>query len=1105
MADPFEKLSKPAADPFAKLSGPPPAATPADPFARLSEPQPPSVDREVPEVIPEQELEQLAKKYNVDKEFLRESAPFLLTNVERKGLTDFLKATGKYATGTLLDAIGFGLPQKIRIQSEEDPNKQQALQELRELGEEQRGLLNQIALGVVTPGLIANIAKGTGTAAKIVKPLAETATGRLATVAGAGALSGVGYAPPGEEVKGAAIGAALGAGLGVAGETVAKILSKRGQKALTEAEQAALKSLNIDEMEQKAAKELQEEGNILVDDLLFGKRTIEDLTEDQVNSIISKNLDKDTLKTYMSLDTEEGKRLFKRTDKELISSLGKDQALSRTLAKDIIDAEKRDFVNFMTDAEFTNKPLVNRGWDKLLRQGKDFVEQEYKQFRVGKTINKYIEDAATFDIKPESKIGRVMSKLSDARFTLRTIDEKFTTPTEMVLDELSKSRNLMGTVREAHKKSLDNIMKLADERGTVDAVRSGKIYRALDTGNMQGLTQPEIITANRITQEFKDLYKFITDTAREKGIKTLDIPQIENYVHRVSMPVPETIARVEMELNNSVAQANKLLQKNYTDLSQVNKEDLAKLIEQSPALNNLRQYINWVRGTEFEFKTGSELAAAIRQSIRSEQDIQLLDKVARGSMERTATMEGIPEFIREKNVFKVLDRYSQDMLSNLYQREPLSKLNFYADRIDKLGGTSEAQYIRNIVEDTLGVRKGTVAHFMRDARAEIARKLDPLIDKAVKEGDTNKAFILNSVKEMEQAPGFLASQIYPNVLGWRPVPVIQNLISGIARTAPELGTKYGYTTYVRGLVHTMTNLPSLVREVRATGLVPESFTRTGQRAIADGIRASRAVDTGLKGLDALSRLGMSLYELSENINRATILSMSRMMTYDLTRGSKLAKNALTKFPSSVQRAVARAGNDPKAVESIIATHLNGATAFNYNRPSLYEFGRTMGPMFATFAKWPTAIAGEMASEIRTKGLPRGLARSAERYAAPLIALGVVDYFLQDRLEESERTQALIGKTGFKKAAPISSLGGFVAGDIFTPPMVDTIMQDIVVPATKAEGVKLVRGLDRTAFMYTPGAGFIKFLTDFIPTVITGERPEGSTQTERTLRSTGIVK
>ena len=1107
--DPDEYLKKKpdTFDPDAylqKQAQPAPAAEPFDPNKYLAKSPADSIQKEIEErkwydrplVVPEQvsdeELKQIATKYGTSAEDLRSALPFLGGLPENVGVGDVVKG----AAGFVGEAATLGVPQKL-YRMAQDPKQEAALDELKELVSGRKSAL-QMGAELLVPGV------GLG---KVAKAAGEGIKGAAAAGALAGAAGGFGYSKAGEELQSTAVGGALGAGIGAAATKLVDKLSNRGQKALTKTEQDAVKNLEpqLEQLEQEAVKVLDSKpGNTLIEEYATGVKSLENLSSEDANRIVSSELSPDMIKKYISLDNPEGIQLAKRLNPEVVSEVGPTRAAMSQLAEDIVNQQRASYLEQVTGRKISDPEMIQEAWNKEMRQGLEYISGEFRNFRIGQKMGEMIENKGLHDLNPESKVGQVISKLSDARFALRTIDEKFGTSLENVLDNLSKNRNLMGAVREADKKALDSIYELASKNGTLDAAKSGKIFTAIDTGAVDSLSPAERETAQGIIKEFDRLYNFVTSDIQEKGIKALDIPRAENYVARMSLPVPETIAKVEMELRNAVEQANKILGTNYTNVAQLSATDLIES-QRLPAFRNLQRYLNWVKEADVELKNGADLSKLVNESIRSEKDIRMLDKVARGSMERTAEKGGIPDFIREKNVFKVLDRYSQDMLSTLYQREPLSRMKFVADRLESLGAKNEAQYVRNIVEDTWGVRKGTVAHYMRDARSQIARKMDPLIDDAVKKGQTTRAFVLNSVKEMEELPGFLAKQIYPNVLGWRPVPIIQNVFSGIARTAPELGTKYGYTTYLRGLVYALQNWATLNAEVKAAGLIPESFSRSGQRAISDGLRSSGIVNTGLKGLDALSSLGMSLYEKSEQLNRISILGTAKMMASDLAKNSKLAQDSLKLFPSSVQRAVRNAAGNEQQISSILATHLNGTTAFNYNRPSLYEFGRTMGPMFATFAKWPTSIAGEVASEIRTKGLPRGLARSAERYAAPLMAFAAIDYMMQDKLENSDRLQKVVGKTGLKKAAPVSSLGGFVAGDIFTPPMVDTIMQDVVIPASRAEGVKLVRGLDRAAFTYLPGAGFIKFLTEDIPTYITGERPEGGTQTERSLQSLGVTE
>jgi hypothetical protein len=51
---------------------------------------------------------------------------------------------------------------------------------------------------------------------------------------------------------------------------------------------------------------------------------------------------------------------------------------------------------------------------------------------------------------------------------------------------------------------------------------------------------------------------------------------------------------------------------------------------------------------------------------------------------------------------------------------------------------------------------------------------------------------------------------------------------------------------------------------------------------------------------------------------------------------------------------------------------------------------------------------------------------------------------------------------------------------------------------KGEKDKFKRGLDKTVSAYAPGAGMAKFALDFVPTMITGHKPQGSLQVEKNI-------
>lgn len=1105
MADPFEKLSKPA-DPFAKLSAPKQAAPAQDPFAKLSQGKPEDIEQKVEEhkwydrplLIPgevtDDEIKQYASKYKVDPAKLKEFVPLMSGLPQGAQAKDILKL----GAGVVGEAAGLGIPQKIMKMSQ-DPQTEKALDALQDLISTKKSYA-QYGAEFAVPGL--------GTA-KLFKAAGAGIKGAAAAGAVVGAAGGFGYSKAGQELSGTAIGAGLGAPLGAAAKAAEPYIAKGAEKlgniakktwdTLTNPEKNKILTADLDELNKIADQQLTTPAQKTVQELAFGRKAIDNMSSEEIDSVLKQTHDAEELQTIINADTARRQELLKRgidtgviTPRD-VNDLGAQRASMRVLLDDSVKAIRQDFLENLTGRKV---PLDNleEAWTSALRQGPEQIGTEFSRFRKGQLVDDLIEQRGIQDFAPESKIGQVASKASDARFSLRRIDEKFKSATERELDELSRGRNLMSHMTHDAGVKLDNLFKQAETTGAIEAARSGKIVDAIENASIDKLPPAEAQIAQGVTDIFNEAYDFVNEGIKAKGFAPFAIPKAEQYVHKVSIPAAEVAAKIESRLRDAASEASQLLGREVRDVSLLSPSEQASVMQLS-SLQDVRQFLNYALGTDFQ-GGASDLAAAARKLIRSEEGKQTLDRMAKGTLERTGGK--MPDFIREKNVFKIIDRYTNSMYSSLYQRDALSKLRYSADRIDKMGGKSEAQYIRNIIEDTLSVRKGTMASFMRDAKGQLARILDPKIEDAVRRGDKTDALIWNTMKYSAELPAYLARQIYPNVLGWRFAPIMDNMISGIARTAPELGTKYGYTTYLRGLAYGLLNWKNMEREIVQLGLVPREFSRAGHVAITEGIRASKLVNAPLEVIDMLGKLGMHIYEKSEHMNRISILGTAKMMAHDLVKSKALAAEALLKFPGSVRRAVASAGKDENLITQIIATHLNGSTAFNYNRPSLYEFGRTMGPMFATFAKWPTSIAGEMMSDIRVKGIPAGLGRMAERYALPLIGLSLADYMLQDALGDSDRMQKVFSKQGIAKAAPIKAATGFFSGDIFTPPMVDTVMQGIVVPTIKGEGGQLIKGLDRAASAYVPGAGLIKFLTDDLPTYITGRRPEGSTQLERSI-------
>ena len=193
------------------------------------------------------------------------------------------------------------------------------------------------------------------------------------------------------------------------------------------------------------------------------------------------------------------------------------------------------------------------------------------------------------------------------------------------------------------------------------------------------------------------------------------------------------------------------------------------------------------------------------------------------------------------------------------------------------------------------------------------------------------------------------------------------------------------------------------------------------------------------------------------------------------------------------------------------------TQFNYNRTTLSEYGRYMGPVFTMFTKWPLSIAGDVRSKLLNE---KQYKKAATKYLGPLAAFTAADAMLSPeafrdwddrkpalrekmakkhlpRIDQREldlygdRYKKIVGSGGFSAWAPIynlESLVGIPGGEgLLSPPVVDTIMGGYEAATSDKSSAKF---FDRFTRQYTPGAGVAKLFLDDIPTLVDGKRPKG---------------
>ncbi len=1067
-----------------------------DPAQTLEAPKPVSdVDREIeersafnkpaviPEVITNKELAQIAKKHDVPVKTLRDALSFFGGRPEDITARDVVGGTLGLGSEMLL-----GAGQKA-YKTAQSPKVERALDDLQEFAAGRKSYLQkgaEFALPVV--GQAAAIGKGALTAAKVG--------------AGMGAVAGVSGSRQGQELTSGIVGAGLGAGLNVGFN---KLLGKVGAKAVSRAErelESTMPKVDIEAISKEALSKTQTSNKIL-EDLSFGNKSIQDLVPAELNSIVNEQVPKEVVAEVLKGRGDIGKQITKQLIRE---GLG-DTPLNRA-AKLAERVAQEDRIEFLTRAGV--KPASNKIDDvqeafvSAQRQGPDYLRQIYKDHADIKAFRRQVEDSAIRDLTPTGKLDAALSyKISDGKFAMRMLDNKLGSEGEKLLTDLSSARNKLSYIRSGYRKEMDELYRQVDKSGTFkDATETGRLADVIEG---KAKPQPNDLPTVELVKNYTDrLYNFVTKKAKEEGIDAFSFPKRDKYLPNMMLSVPETISKVQSELTKAVQDASQETGKKLSSLSQLPAREWAK-VQDSDSVKNLVDFLNIGLAKEARKipRSGAELEAMVMDATNSSAGVAALDKLARGIQARTGS---IPDFVKEKNIFKALDRYTYDTLSNLYQRNTLSKLRNLSEKMEAVGARAETDYLKNLLQDITGVREGTVAAWQRDFNTQVSKKLDASIEQALKEGKNAKATALGSIKYMGDIPALMSRQIYPNVLGWNLRPIVQNMLSGVARLAPELGTKYGYSTYLRGTTYAVKNQAELSKDMIRLGLVPNAFTREGEQALAEGIMASKAGRMSADLLESSNKIGMSLFQGSEHLNRISVLGTAKMMANDIAKGSKLALDSLNKFPPYVRKEVVAANGDTQKIYETIGKYLNATTAFNYDRPTLFELGRTLGPLFSTFAKWPTSVFGEALADLKTAPtMPAAVRRVAERLVLPFIGFAAIDHAIRDELDEKGRTAAIVGSRGISSAAPVSSLGSVVSGGIFTPPMIDTVVQGLVVPALSGDPNTIGKGLDRAAFTYLPGAGFTKFLTDTLPTYIQDERPEGPTGTERVINAPGTYR
>lgn len=1040
--------------------------------------QVPEPKADIKEYLPDSEIQKIADKYNVQASELRSIAPYYGVKLKPKSFGEAIAVGAKSAAGTAGKAL-LNLPQ-FAYKKLQDDNFRQAIDELQGVASKQETPLD------IATDIVASPIAGVG---KTILP-------RLASTVGIGAVQGAATAQEGKELEDAATGAVIGSALGGAGELIGAIARKSA------AATRNIKPGEIDLYVPKAQANIgkmvdeklaaQSNSNKLIEESILQNKQV-DLTPEQASQLIKEQVGPTLAPTLRDPSTDEGRLLRRSLEDAGLEPTAAN--LNKKLAQDILDNRTRSFAREV--AGLDNTPKIEEARQIIAKEAERNPQllERYKDWNNTRLAQEAIEE---FGIRATSQPGfpsRAVEWLSANEYVARNIDDKYGRNIEKILrdgsNEFNKSTFTLTKFRDLN----DKLSDLADNLGIGAKLRENpeNIYKALDTGNVTGLSPQE----KQFVDKFKQVVEEYRTTINNTG--KLNIPRVQNYVPRTIKRTEELIPAVESKINQVLEDASKVSNRKINDIGELNNLEMTQLESVSPALRELLQYRSLITKDDSKKVLPGVLSSFLKESLYSSEGRRKLNLIANAARERTDG--NIPDWMIEKDPFRLLDKWSMNTVRAAYMAPTVNKLNNEVKVLKSLGADVDASTIRKMGEDLLGPRSGTMAAATLNARVAFQNKLDKIVD-GLGGRNTIPGKVVDNLRVTPEVMQAALSQIYPAVLGARVTPLITNLGGNYVKMVPELGiSKYGIGLANKATANNIVNFKQNREIAKQIGNVPAEFIRNQNRAIKEGIQRSGAYKGASSASDAANKTAMYLFTKTEEFNRGVAVELARKLSDDLAAGNKEAIQVINKMPVSMRRFVQSNLNNKPEVTLELAKYFNNVIAQNYNKLSASEFARTAGPLFSAFTKWPSVGLGQAFYELRSKPAIEGLTRVGGLVGTPWLVLQAMDIASGEKAplvrEEDERPAGLTvatGREGLSKLSPVGSIKSAITGEIFTPPAAKLVGSTISKAAREnadLEDLAINTAGEAISTFGGGGVALLRLLTQDIPSLISGDKPEGN--------------
>lgn len=1053
------------------------------------------------------EVQNIAKRHNVSEDFLRDWVPRYggrMSDVEATDPTQIVKSS----IGFLGEAVTGGFAQFVAKKALADEKQEKALDDLRELVNERKSGIQQAAEIVGGIGTGVGIARGIGKgAAKVAaqRGLAAPAARQLergaeaAAAAAEGVAAGLGRARAGEELEAAAIGAAAGYGLAKGAQLLGNVITKKA------AQKAA----------QKAPEEVQD-----LADAVRKEYTQNQSYYDDVADALTRQSDEVT-ETMIQRHSDDAQKLMDDPEMEGVSRIVEgaedSQEVARRLAKEEYVNQQKDFARFLTDKSVDEKMGLREARRIISREANkdpEFYAKKAKDFAESIAVDKALSAKVMRAIPRTSyAIRRTALALMDGKYSSRFIDEDLGLRTEVIMDRASRDNRLYQT------KLMEEMGELKKISQKAEAVDSKKVIEAIEENKLDILSEDEL----EVADFFRNTWARYRDEANRMGIKVQELgaqaAKKGGYVPHHMVPLPEAIARLNQRIDQLSGDLDIDIRGELSDVI------FSKLSKNSD-FKELRAGLEQVSG--MKINNAESFMKSLLDSTDAVVASGRIRDYAGAMMQRTGD---IPKFLRESNLNRLTMNWASDTFKQGYMRNHIQELRKAALVAEKAGRRADAEWLRNTASDMIGMRPNTLATWTTRQKLRFESRLRTEA-KSVRDrgGSGIHANALEFIAENPNAMHAMLQQVYPNFLGANPRAVIRNLTQNLTMTIPELATGRGAMYVLRGYLKTalapMTGKKIVVKSDEMAKKLSERLGKSVQRGEEVTVKNMQDIleneglvgpewntemkswvnsgyRTGIKSaglkvpvevMRKASDAAMYFYTKSDTINRMIAADTAEMIARDYFRGGAARRHTeafLNKLPSGYRKELTElAETDPQKFIDETRNYLVSKTQFNYDRIQLAEVGRTLGPIFTVFTKWPISISSDIAYILKKEGIPKGTLKASVKYGAYWAALDMAHNVLLPNAERDDRVKKLVGAGGLASWAPILSVESVISGDIMKPPIIDVVTKGAV-DAVSLDPSRWWKSLNRTVQAFAPGSWMYRVLTDDVPTLRTGRRPEGT--------------